>query len=321
LGTTIWRSKRPGRSSAGSSTSGGDDDDALVGLEAVHLDEELVQRLLALVVAAAEAGATVAADGVDLVDEDDAGRVLLGLLEHVAHAGRAHAHEHLDEVGARDGEERHVGLAGHGTRDQRLAGARGADQQAAAGDATAEALEFLRIAQELDDLLQVGLGLVDARHVLERDAALALGEQLGLGLAEAHSAPAARLHLAHEEDPHADQQQHREPVRQQAQDRRHVVLGQLGVDLDALLLQPCDEAGILGRCHREELAALVAVAAPDPLLLDRDLGDVARLHAGQEVGIADLLAAPARARPTLEQVEKRHQQQDDDNPDRQVPEA
>ena len=34
---------------------GRDEDDALVGLEAVHLDQELVQRLLALVVAAAEA--------------------------------------------------------------------------------------------------------------------------------------------------------------------------------------------------------------------------------------------------------------------------
>src|SRR6266849_8481566 len=52
---------------------GRDQDDALVGLEAVHLDQQLVEGLLALVVAAAQAGAAVAADGVDLVDEDDAG--------------------------------------------------------------------------------------------------------------------------------------------------------------------------------------------------------------------------------------------------------
>ena len=64
----------------------GDEDDALVRLEAVHLDEQLVQRLLALVVAAAEAGAAMAADRVDFVDEDDARRVLLRLLEHVADA-------------------------------------------------------------------------------------------------------------------------------------------------------------------------------------------------------------------------------------------
>ena len=75
--------------------------------------------------------------GSDFVDEDDAGRVLLRLLEHVAHPGSADAHEHLDEVGAGDGEERHVGLAGHGAGDQRLAGARRADQQAAASRAAA----------------------------------------------------------------------------------------------------------------------------------------------------------------------------------------
>ena len=239
---------------------GGDDDDAFVGLEAVHLDEQLVQRLLALVVAAAEAGAAVTADGVDLVDEDDAGRVLLGLLEHVAHARCADADEHLDEVGARDREERNVGLAGHGARDQRLAGARRADQQAAARDAPAEPLELLRIAQEFDDLLQIGLGLVDARHVLERDAALPLGQQLGLGLAEAHGAAAARLHLAHEEDPHADQQQHREPVDQHAQDRGHVVLGRPGGDLHALLVQPLDKIGVFRR-NGGEGAALVAEQA------------------------------------------------------------
>ena len=92
------------------------DDDALVGLEAVHLHEQLVEGLLALVVTAAHAGAAMAADGVDLVDEDDAGLVLLGLLEEVAHAAGADAHEHLDEVGTGDAEERHAGLTGHGPR-------------------------------------------------------------------------------------------------------------------------------------------------------------------------------------------------------------
>ena len=59
---------------------GGEDDDALAGLEAVHLGEHLVERLLALVVPAAEAGAALAADGVDLVDEDDGPAQLASLL-------------------------------------------------------------------------------------------------------------------------------------------------------------------------------------------------------------------------------------------------
>src|SRR5699024_4681399 len=62
-----------------------DDDDALVLAHAIHLDEQLVQRLLTLIVSAAHAGAALAADRIDLIDEDDARRSLLCLLEHVAH--------------------------------------------------------------------------------------------------------------------------------------------------------------------------------------------------------------------------------------------
>ncbi len=80
---------------------GGEDDDALAGLEAVHLGEHLVERLLALVVAAAEAGAALAADRVDLVDEDDRPAHLAGLLEQVAHTAGADADEHLHEVASR----------------------------------------------------------------------------------------------------------------------------------------------------------------------------------------------------------------------------
>src|SRR4029079_18092031 len=99
-----------------------------------------------LVIAAAEAGAAMPADGIDLVDEDDAGGILLGLLEHVAHARGADADEHLDEVGAGDGEEGHVGLAGNGACYQRLAGAGRANQQSAARNTAAKPLELLRIA-------------------------------------------------------------------------------------------------------------------------------------------------------------------------------
>src|SRR5947208_2924940 len=67
------------------------DDDAFVLLEAVHLDEELVEGLLALVIAAAQACPAMTTDGVDFVDEDDAGSVLLRLLKHVPNAACANA--------------------------------------------------------------------------------------------------------------------------------------------------------------------------------------------------------------------------------------
>ena len=112
----------------------GHDHDALGGLEAVHLVEHLVEGLLALVVAAAEPGAALAADRVDLVDEDDRRGLLARGGEEVAHAARAHADEHLHEVRARHREEGHAGLAGDGARQHRLAGARRADEEDPLGD-------------------------------------------------------------------------------------------------------------------------------------------------------------------------------------------
>ena len=77
-----------------------DEDDALAIAEAVHLHQQLVQGLLTLIVAAAHTCATLTTDGVDLVDEDNAGRVSFRLGEEVTHAGGADADEHFDEVRA-----------------------------------------------------------------------------------------------------------------------------------------------------------------------------------------------------------------------------
>ena len=124
---------------------GGHHDHAAVGAEAVHLDQQRVQRLLALVMAADDAGAARFAQRVELVDEDDAGGLGLGLLEHVADARGADADEHLDKVRARQAEERHARLAGDGLGQQGLAGARRPDQQDAFGNAAAQDLIFFGV--------------------------------------------------------------------------------------------------------------------------------------------------------------------------------
>jgi hypothetical protein len=93
----------------------------------------------------------------------------LGLLEEVAHAACADAHEHLDEVRAGYREERHARLAGHGLGKQRLARARRAHEQHAVRDLGAHLLVALGLAQEVANLLQLLHGLVDAGHVGELD--------------------------------------------------------------------------------------------------------------------------------------------------------
>ncbi len=212
---------------------GGDQDDAALDVEAVHLDQQLVEGLLALVVAAAEARTAVPADGVDLVDEDDRRGVGLGLLEQVADAAGADADEHLDEVGAGDRVERDARLARDGAGQQGLAGAGRAVQQHALGDLGADGLELGRLLQELLDLVELLDGLVRARDVGEGGLRGVLGEQLGLGLAELHDPGAAALHLIHQEqeDHHDDHdRQHRE---EQADEGR-LLLGADGVTVGDL---------------------------------------------------------------------------------------
>ncbi len=256
---------------------GCDQDDAFVRFEAVHLDQQLVQGLLALVVSAAQAGAAMAADRVDFVDEDDARRVLLALLEQVADAARAHAHEHLHEVRTRDAEERNVGFAGHRPRQQRLAGSRRPNQQHAFGNASAQLLELLRLAQELDDLLQLFLGFIHAGDVFEGHLLLLHRQQAGAALAERQRLVAARLHLANHDEPQRAQQQERRKVQDPA--RPASVRRILHRDVDALILEDLVHVRIVGR-NRGVEARLVTILELAAYLGtgDRHLADVALVN-------------------------------------------
>jgi len=71
---------------------------AEVGFKTVHLDQHLVEGLLAFVVATAQSSTTLATDSINLVNKNDARRIFLGVFEHVANPGSAHAHKHFYEV-------------------------------------------------------------------------------------------------------------------------------------------------------------------------------------------------------------------------------
>ena len=189
----------------------GNQDHALIGLETIHLDQQLVQGLLAFVIAAAETGTAMTTDRIDLVNEDDTGRVLLALLEHIADATGTDTDEHLDEVRTGNGEEWYIRFTSNRTGGQGLTGTGRADEQHALRNFAAKALEFLRVFQELDNLLQLALGLINPGHIVKGYPARFLGQHLGLGLAEAHGLAATGLHLTHNEQPDPDQEQHRKP--------------------------------------------------------------------------------------------------------------
>ena len=77
------------------------DNHPVVALEAVHLRQQLVERLFALIVPAEmRAAASLLPDRVDFIYKHDTGRFLLGLPEQIADFGGTHADKHLDEFRA-----------------------------------------------------------------------------------------------------------------------------------------------------------------------------------------------------------------------------
>ena len=132
---------------------GGDQDHAGVDVETVHLDQHLVERLFALVMAAAETRAAMPTDGIDFVNENDGGRVVFRLFKEVAHAAGANADEHLHKVRAGDGVEGHAGFSRYGPGQQRLSSAGRAVEQHALGDLGPQRLEPRGLGEELLDFL------------------------------------------------------------------------------------------------------------------------------------------------------------------------
>ena len=169
-----------------------------------------------------------------------AGAAFFAVLEQVAHPGRADADDELDELGRRQVEERHVGLAGHRPGQQRLAGAGRAGEQDALRDGRAERACTCRVAEEVDDLGELVLHLVDAGDVGERGPRARL-RLVPLGPrsadpAEAAEPAAGRRHPPEEPDAQADEQQRRAEADQDLGQQRHLVR-RLGVDGDVLVQQ------------------------------------------------------------------------------------
>ena len=117
-------------------------DHARIRLKTIHLDQQLIQRLLALVVTAAQTRTALTAHRVNLVDEHNTRRVLFRVLEHVTHACRAYADKHFHKVRTGNREKRHFSLARNGTRQQRFTGTRTTHHQHATWNASPKLLEF-----------------------------------------------------------------------------------------------------------------------------------------------------------------------------------
>ena len=206
---------------------GGDEDDALALAEPVHLDQQLVEGLFALVVTAAQASAALPADGVDLVDEDDAREFFLWPARRGPERGRRRRRR----TSRRSPEPEMVKTAPRPTgtaRANSLAGAGRAVEQHAQGNLGAEGLVAAGILQGSPDLVELLDRLIGAGHIGEGGLGHVLDTTAAFELPnEAH--PPAGLHPG-EQHEQRDQQQQRKHVDQQRAQHARLIDGRVGLD-------------------------------------------------------------------------------------------
>ena len=187
---------------------GGDDNNAFLGVKAVHFDQQRVEGLFTFIVATPKPVSPAPPDSVNFIDENQTGRILARLFEHVAHPAGADADKHFHEIGPADAEKRGVRLAGDGLGEQRFPRAGGTHHQYALGDSPAELLEFFGVLQKLDEFGDFLFGLLHTRHVFERRAVLFLAQHPRLALAEAQRSFAGHFELADQEKPNQRAEKH-----------------------------------------------------------------------------------------------------------------
>jgi len=90
------------------------DDDIGIGVKTVHLNQQLIERLLAFIMTAAQSSAALTANRINFVNKDNTGRMPLGLVKQVTHPAGAHAYKHFHKLRTRDGEEGYPGLTRYG---------------------------------------------------------------------------------------------------------------------------------------------------------------------------------------------------------------
>ena len=100
------------------------------------------------------AGITAPSDGIDLIDEDDAGSLLICLAEQIAHTGSTDTDIHFHELRTGDGEERNLRLTGHGLCKQSLTGSRRPYQQGTLRQLRTDGQVFLRLMQKVHHFRQ-----------------------------------------------------------------------------------------------------------------------------------------------------------------------
>ncbi len=138
-------------------------------IKAIHLNKQLVECLLTLIIPASARISSLATDGINLIDKDDTWRMLFCLFEEIAHSGRTDTNKHLDKLRTAHTVESNSCFTSDSTRDQGFASTRSPHKQHAFRSTSPHCRKTLRMFQKLDNFLQLHLCLFNSCHILKKD--------------------------------------------------------------------------------------------------------------------------------------------------------
>mmetsp|Transcript_11379 Transcript_11379/g.18230 ORF Transcript_11379/g.18230 Transcript_11379/m.18230 type:complete len:483 (-) Transcript_11379:181-1629(-) len=149
------------------SVGGSNDNDAVVTLKTIHLHEDLVERLFPLIIPTTLATATGAAHGINLINKDDARSILFGFIKQASDTTGTNTYKHLHKLRACAGDEGHASLTGNRLGQKGLTSTRGALHDHTTWDSGTKRSVLFRLLQEVHHFLQLSLGSVASRDIIE----------------------------------------------------------------------------------------------------------------------------------------------------------
>ena len=222
--------------------------DVLLRVEAVHLDEQLVQRLLALVVAAAEAGEALPPDRVDLVDEDDRRRGVLAPCSNRSRTRLAPTPTNIstnsEPLTLKNGTPASPATA---LASSVLPVPGGPTSSMPRGKRAPSWWYFAGILEEVDDLGQLLLRLLLTRDIGEGDMRALRVVDVAPERAEAEDVLLPARQLPPDQNDQADEERQGQQADEEIEQQRHeaAAVCSLDVHLHVLLLQERQERRIL----------------------------------------------------------------------------
>ncbi len=191
-------------------------DNAVIRAEAVHLNEELVKRLLSFIVTAAETCASVTSHSVDFVYKDDTCGVFLCGFEKVTHTRRAHTYVHFDKVRTRNREEGNSRFSCNRFRKQRFTCTGRAYEQYTMRNSRTELSEMRGISEKLNDFAKLFFFLVGTSYVLKSHFISVICNKSRTASAKVTYLRAFSSRLTHHKDPREDEKSDHDKIRQEA---------------------------------------------------------------------------------------------------------